>query len=281
MKKLNLFVMLFIGFCITCTAQENSEKNNDSTDNKILPNKGDIAIGISAMPFLNYLGNLFNGSYDNLTSFTFIENNTIYVKYYLKPTTAIRFKARIGLSSTTLKNKVINDTNQFMKVTDEFNRNTQNILIGGGLEKKRGKNKLYGIYGVEGWFSVSGSSQKYKYGNEFSETNQSPLSTSNFKSGYSNYMYNRPTESTESSTTGIGLRGFIGLEYFIFSRISIGGEFGWGVTTYSYGKSKNVSESWDYWENVLIEDVSQTDGGSFFGANTDNIDGLIYMMFHF
>jgi hypothetical protein len=45
------------------------------------------------------------------------------------------------------------------------------------------------------------------------------------------------------TTISFGVRGFIGAEYFVLPKMSIGGEFGWGLGLSTTGKSKTTYEA--------------------------------------
>ena len=53
----------------------------------------------------------------------------------------------------------------------------------------------------------------------------------------------RVTSDKSGKTFGIGVRGFIGAEYFIFPKISVGGEFGWGIGYSMTGASTQKTET--------------------------------------
>jgi hypothetical protein len=63
-------------------AQNVDEINNAAYVNKrgvyLLPQAGDFALGVDATPFLEYLGNLFSGSYDA----PMFGGGSIYGKYF-------------------------------------------------------------------------------------------------------------------------------------------------------------------------------------------------------
>jgi hypothetical protein len=80
------------------------DDNSDILKNKkgevILPEAGDYAIGVSATPFINLVGNLFKinsaAPFTNPMSWNFVDGtNAIYGKYFLNEKTAIRAAVRL------------------------------------------------------------------------------------------------------------------------------------------------------------------------------------------
>ncbi len=53
----------------------------------------------------------------------------------------------------------------------------------------------------------------------------------------------RVTERKNGTYFTFGLRAFIGVEYFILPKISLGGEFGWGLGLRTGGKTTTTYES--------------------------------------
>ncbi|MDX1653357.1 MAG: hypothetical protein R3277_12745, partial [Brumimicrobium sp.] len=70
----------------------------------------------------------------------------------------------------------------------------------------------------------------------------------------------------------LGLRGFIGVEYFILPKLSLGGEFGWGLVFMSTGSSSMTTESVGFNPSGTesVEQITtETGGSSSFGIDTD------------
>jgi len=121
-------------------------------------------------------------------------------------------------------------------VEDKYTMSSHFIGLGAGMEWRRGKTRLQGFYGADAMIWLAGSKDKYTYGNALA-TGTTPVAvnaatTSNFGSNFTTDTYGntaRVTEMSYGKTFGIGVRGFIGCEYFIVPKISIGAEFGWGI----------------------------------------------------
>lgn len=153
----------------------------------ILPEKGDIAIGIDAVPFLNLLNNKGNSP-----GFYFINNlPSISLKYYNSSNTVFRMGVLIGYSS-------VKDNDD---VSDQFTKNANGSFgLSFGYEKRLGKSRVQGFYGVDG---------NLNYGKV---KNTNSLGAVSF----------------ETSNFGTGASVFIGAEVFVVAKLSIGGQFSWG-----------------------------------------------------
>lgn len=75
---------------------------------------------------------------------------------------------------------------------------------------------------------------------------------------------------------GVGVRGFIGAEYFIFPKIAIGAEYGWGIGFQMAGKGKSTTETTGGTGPSVGMVEAQTDGSSKFGFDTDINQGTIF-----
>jgi len=193
MKKSIFIVALTLG-ALGTNAQDLTSKKGEP----ILPESGDWAISMSADPLFTYLGNAFNGSQNHAGPNTnFLGNQTIIGKKFIDEKNAYRVIVRVGFTSKTNKNLVINDAqtgstinfpDQQEKVTDKQSIRNTNIALGVGKEMRRGKTRLQGYYGAEVMIWVASSSEKYKYGNLMSEANVSSTDGS--------------TQTTTPTTTG-------------------------------------------------------------------------------
>ncbi len=216
-----------------------------------LPEAGDWAVSFSAAPFLNYVGNLFSGATASNTAPTanFLNgNNTIIGKYYVDAQTAYRGLLRIGINSQGTDNLVADDVaraadpTSTSTVTDHWAAAQHFIGLGVGMEKRRGKTRLQGYYGGEFMFALSGSTNTYTYGNAFTSKDQLPTST-NWPGLTSGGTNQRTLESDQGGTFGISLQGFIGFEYFFMPKISVGGEYTWGINFQSTAQGTQTVEA--------------------------------------
>lgn len=285
MKKSTLFVAALALGMTTAFAQDLTSKKGEP----ILPEAGDYAIGVDATPFLSYFGNMLNGaSGNNGFSWQFTNPNLMITgKMFTSETMAYRAAIRIGFGSTKMTNPVIDDastsTPPAMK-EDEMKASYNFIGLGGGLEWRRGKGRLQGYYGAMLGFGFGGSKTSYTYGNSFSTSDNTPTTTVDFVTGTTSNVGSRVTEMKAGTTMMVNLRGFVGAEFFVLPKISIGGEFGWGLAFSSTGAGSSTVEAW----NGTGTTTTTTDTGksSSFGIDTDNnafgmAPGAILVHFHF
>jgi len=242
----------------TVFAQDLTSKKGEP----ILPEADDWSIGVDATPFLNYAGNLFNGnSFNNAPTWNFLNTNqTIIGKMFMDEKTAYRAILRIGFQSTKEVAMIADATvttpptypNLPSMKEDTWKHSQRFIGLGGGIEMRRGKTRLQGFYGGDFMFWMSGSKDVYEYGNALSASGTvvtpNPGTTTSFNGGanmtfdtYGNAA--RVTEYKSGSTIGFGVRGFIGAEYFILPKISVGAEFGWGFGITTTGADSETVES--------------------------------------
>ncbi|GIV27310.1 MAG: hypothetical protein KatS3mg027_1124 [Bacteroidia bacterium] len=262
---------LAFGF-FTANAQDLTSKKGEP----ILPEEGDWGIGIDATPFLNYAGNFFGKNAANTApSWNYLTtNNTIVGKYFKDATTAYRAAIRLGFGSQKMSNYVSDDTNTSTDpkyVQDTKSVSFNGIGLSGGIEMRKGKTRLQGYYGGELGLYIGGSKEKYTYGNQFNNPNGNftPTST-NWTTMNGVAMASRTTEVKNGSTFAFGLRGFIGAEYFVLPKMSIGGEFGWGLSFSSTGEGQVTTEFWDGANNAVKTQTTKTGKSSSFALDTDN-----------
>lgn len=245
MKKSLLIFALCAG--VSASAQDMNSKKGTP----ILPESGDWSIGISANSFLNYAGNLMNGS-NTAPSFNWLNNQVITGKMMKDANTAYRAQVRIGLGSSTLKNQEVDLNGDGSPDIDsvEIKTSNTNVTLGAGIQKYRGKGRLQGIYGAEAAITLGGGKTTWDATN-----------------------FNR--EDKSGSTFGLGIRGFIGAEYFFAPKMSLGGEFGWGIGFSSTGEDESTTK------NGSTSTTTKSGGASSFGLDTDNVGGNISLNMYF
>lgn len=297
MKKKVLFVAaLFIG--ATTFAQDGLTSKKGET---ILPEAGDWAIGFDAVPFLNYAGNMLNGTTNNsLTGATWTDSQTMAIvgKMYIDETTAYRAKARIGFGSSKNREIFEDDITASgaapIEFSNEFGTSNLNIALGGGIEKRRGSTRIQGFYGAEGLLMFGTSSNSNTYGRGLSDDfNTNGAGYTDFTGTALDGSDTRVTESSNGSTFGFGVRGFIGVEWFVAPKVSIAAEYGWGLSLSSTGDGEQTIEWWGQSDEDTANPPStaaadakhskttKTGGASSFGFDTDVTDGSLMVIFHF
>lgn len=251
----------------------------------ILPEKGEIAIGVDASPILSYIGSFFSNSGAGSPSFDYGSGpvNGIYLKYMLEKNMAIRAHVRCDIRNS--QNILIADKSTFAYdpqrpefVEDVTTTQSNTISFSLGVEKHRGKGRLQGIYGCEAFVSHIRYVTTYEYGNDITNEFNTPVIIASSYNGSE-----RLIEDDDNKGFSFGARAFLGIEYFIAPKISIGGEFGYSA---SYGFNQNRTQVYEYWNstqqkvsNVVKESASG--GYKTFNAGIDNVDGSINLFFYF
>lgn len=238
-----------------------------------LPEAGDYAIGIDATPLLNYLGNFIGGAgADDNGAPTFNAHGNeggfasngvaIYGKQFIDANTAYRAKARIGFNSA--KNRSLVDdldpaADVDAQVEDEAKTSNFGITLGAGLEKRRGNTRLQGVYGAEAMIAFGSSKTAFDYGNSLE------------------LMNSQLAEIKNGSTLMFGVGVFAGAEYFFAPKMSIAGEYNFGLNIASTGDGETTVD--------IFGDDSDTDttaGSSSFGLDTGVLGGAsLRLMLHF
>jgi len=288
MKKAIFTLLLALFTIYALNAQDLTSKRGLP----ILPEKGDYSICIDASSFLYYAGNLMNGKLDNAAPQWLFPANvptmTIQLKKFLSPTMAWRTRIRLGYTSFTLKNTIADQTNTSSTpayVDDKWTESHMRIVLGAGFEKRRGKGRVQGLWGAMANIMLGTDGNKLKYGNAMNSTYTTPLSTDYpwvalSSGGYqASAATSRITKDNGGLTFGFGVNAFIGVEYFFAPKMSIGGEFSWGLMLGLTGKSKVESEAWD---GSSVKTTTYKSGGStYIGIDNDNSGGAINLNFYF
>jgi len=285
MKKSIFAVALVLGATSTTLAQE---------EKQYTPVSGDWAVGIDATPFLNYFGNLIGGNDGNTApTWTYLTTNQqITGKYFAADDMAYRGSLRIGFGSVKGSNMVFQDGSAAptypalpLEVEDTYKDGGMDIGLSGGIEWRKGSGRLVGFYGGELGVAFSSTSSTYTYGNAMTITG---ATTTDWGTNMTTDTYGngaRITAEKSGMTTSFGLRGFIGAEYFVLPKMSIGGEFGWGLGFMSMGAGSVDLESTD--GATIGTQTLETAGASAFGFDTDINNsvfgpaGSLKLTFHF
>ena len=287
MKKSLILAALLIG-AGSAQAQLTSKKGE-----AYLPEAGDWSFGVDATPFLTYMGGFLSGGGAAAPTQNFLNaNQTIVGKYFKTDKMAYRGILRIGINSTK---EVANSDqtgaaaptfpNLTATVEDTYKEKSTNISLGGGLEWRRGSTRLQGYYGGDAMISFANAGRSYTYGNALSTT--TPVDYEDF--GTNIVGGGRITEQKDGSMFAFTLRGFAGVEYFVLPKISIAGEFGWGLTIASMGAMSTTQElvgADATGAPVIGTQTIETPKGGNFSLDTDRnltgtSSGAIRLNFHF
>lgn len=248
----------------------------------ILPESGEFGLGFNVVPLISFMGNNTNITEGNFV----LGNNMIFGKYMLDGSTALRAHLGVSTSLDALRNKVFDDTQNSPDslVQDVMRLADQSYTLGAGYEMRKGKGRVQGIFGADVMFGFSRSTTNYEYGNAFGMLNQAPTTTTNFFSGSSFPQGERTTLIERGNTFSVGLRPYVGVEYFIAPKLSIGAEFGLNTMYSITGEGRTVSEFFDpnTGENGLVRTTTNINAGrSGWNISTDNFNGAVVLMFYF
>lgn len=291
MKKIILLLIFALAIVFYSNAQDETEENGFISKRgvNILPEAGDIAIGIDARPVFEYFGNMFSGNPALNTIRFFNANNAIYAKYFLDDKTAVRVSFSFYNETNTdiayVTKDVLPVPDDQVTVEDKQIVKTSDIRIGAGYEMRRGVGRVQGFYGPELFFELTKGSMKYEYGNNYSPDFPNPetndfLGTTYFgNDNYNPATGERITESKDGTGMGFGLGGFIGAEYFFVPKLSVGGQFGWGLKYTKIGKGKEIKEQWTGTEIKKV--TEKKGGGKEWLIDTNTTYGTIFLLFHF
>jgi len=220
------------------------------------------------------------------------QDSVMLVGLYVKnPTTAYRARVRLSFISQKWTAHVQDQLNAESTVNDERDFNQFGIVTGLGIQKSRGKGRLHGIYGIEGIIGYFGNKNTYSYGNAMDENHQTPLSTD--WTGIYQDPSNPSPQNILDSTTGykrvtkfdngsefiLGVRGFIGAEYFFAPKISLSAEYGWSIVFDMNGEGELTTEFWNGSDVQTL--TARTGKKSTFAADVDNAGGMIVLHVYF
>lgn len=224
----------------------------------VLPKAGDIGLGFNAVPFIDMAFNAgkinsggFNNVGGNLNQYVVGATNQIVGKYYLSDKAAIRGRIGINTVSGSITNRVqdskaiydasMGNTQEqtqaaVLTLEDKYKFNKQQWLLSAGYEMRRGYRRLQGYYGGEIAFGGQANKEYFTYANDYSDlyaTHYTNFTNANFvgQVQHNPFQQGRQERALYNNYRGgfrFGMRGFIGVEYFVFAKISVGAEFGWG-----------------------------------------------------
>ncbi len=287
-----------------------------------LPEAGDVTIGVNAIPFLNYLGNMFGKVHENdinpveiggVPAFNKgvipgLDNPTmsIFGKYFLTDKTAIRLNVGIGINSQTQSNYVQDDAAVAENplsvdlVEDTYKYRNSGMSVAVGYEWRRGSKRLQGFWGGQAILAYSNSKHFFGYGNAITELNQNPTSTNAWANADilidENNVILEPFPNINNNVGGnsrllmqsdgrswtYGVGGFVGVEYYIAPKISIGCEMSLNLLWTTGSKKYQKSERFNPDFNRVEENTRWTgksDSGFRFG--TENIGTSLFVAFSF
>ncbi len=302
MKRTKIFALMFLLALPAGIFAQDETKSKKSVE---LPKAGDIGLGIDLVPLLNYAGHFFSdagATYGQFGGKSTIDNSilnptvSIMGKYMLTDNIALR--ANIGILTTTNVNRfyVTDDAAVALnplseaKVTDTERISRSGGSIALGAEYRRGYKRIQGYAGAELIYGFAAQKNIYEYGNAITNINQTPS-----RGNEPDYLgFGNPKEIdywTQTYVTGryhdgntqyLGLGIHAGVELFLASHLSIGGE----VSLYALGEfGRQCYQTQEGYNPTTDQVETRTElvspGNNAFTFGTDNLGGKLYMMFYF
>ncbi len=282
-----------LGLIIPTMAQDTAGKADPTVNRRgiaLLPQAGDFAIGISANPFLEYLGGFMGGNSSSAPYFEGL-NQTIYAKYFIQDNAAIRAKISLDFSQTKNKETIKDDyallvdpTNTGATTIDSRTIANNAIDLNLGYEMRRGKGRVQGFYGAEVLLGFGKKNVSYDYGNPITATNQTPTITTEDPDGTTPIPGQgyRVLKSKGGLEFNAGLGVFAGVEYFFVPQISIGGELGLGFGYFNKAQDEVKSEGFLGNGIKEYEYRVRNAGDEAFNTGVRTVTkGEIFVIFHF
>lgn len=268
MKKIVLFAAAVVA--TTIVNAQTGEITSNRGENW-LSQDGDWGLTFDANPFLNYAGNLFNGTSDNSIGDGLTWANpwfAIQGKKLIDANTAYRAKVRIGYGSNKNTSLVqqAGQTDPNVTVEDVEKTSTFNLVLGAGIEKRVGSTRVVGVYGAEAYIATGSEKTTFEYGNAVNADNP---------------VQSRDTEVKQGGTFGLGVGVFGGVEWFCAPKLSLSGEYTWGIMLSSVGFDETTSEGWDGSSVVTTTVEGPTGKENNFGIDTGVTGASIGINFYF
>jgi hypothetical protein len=242
MRKL-IFTVALAASTMIAGAQTLTSKNGTP----ILPEKGEWSIGFDAVPVINTVGGLFHAPTANGVDYPSNNAMTLIGKMVVDENTAYRAKLGINIGShTTNANPNATGFDSLTSVS-ETKVSTMDIAIGAGIQKWRGKGRVRGYYGAEVMIGFGGGTDStYEY--------LKPLTTANLGSS-------QTSEVNGGGSFGLGIDGFIGVEYFFAPKMSLSAEYTWGLAMTSVSESESTTSTVETVNGTDVITTKTTKGG--------------------
>lgn len=302
--KITALLLVFACLCGSVMAQEENMTEKKKRKKVELPQAGDFGLGIDVIPMFSYIGNFFNGTTNNkFNSFGGepvigfkepINSPTVSImgKYMITENWAAR--ANVGMLFTHKSDRsysiddaalVENPLSQ-AKVIDEAITNNTGASFSVGAEYRRGYRRIQGFVGGNLIYAFSKYDKHYTYGNALTNVNQMPS-----RIEAAEKVQNAPSYWTQAylldyyndgSAQYVGIGAHIGVEIFLASHFSLGGEVSinaiwqWGPEVYQKSEGFNMLTN-------SVEEYTEliSPGSRNFSFGTENLGGKLYLMFYF
>jgi hypothetical protein len=248
MKKI-----IFTALTVLAFGFANAQEIKSSKGENYLPESGDWAIGFNGNNVAKYFGDSHTNANNGALDENYKKDLAFVGKKFITDKSAYRVVANIGFGTNSTEVPLINSA-----TSTTITKNTISgfdLKLGLGKEWRKGSTRLQGFYGADALIFVNSSSTT----NNASATITTGTTVAN--------------ATTETVTKpglgfGVGVQGFIGAEYFLFPKISIGMQYTYGVNLALRGKS-NVTTTTS--ATGVAGTSNSVDGGSAFGFNLGGV----------
>jgi hypothetical protein len=186
---------------VATTIGASAQELKSSKGENYLPEAGDWALGFNANSVFEYVGRAFTSG-NNAPTLSSQVDGSFVGKKFTSATEAYRVVANLRAGSETATVGATETTNSGF-----------GLRAGLGKEWRKGKTRLQGFYGADASVFFNTGSVKTVTG-----------------------AITRTV--TPGLELGLGLNGFVGAEYFIFPKMSLGAQFNYGLNLSVTGKDK-------------------------------------------
>ena len=271
MKKLFTFFTVVILATTVSLAQDLTSKKGEN----YLPEADEWSIGYDATSVLQYFGNFIGNTTTNAAPTVGSPYSdypaAFYGKKIIDENSAWRVRVEFGSGSNSISTprevnyndwyytnlieqivdpsgnllqagSVDSETNSQTKTeTDKVTNSGSDFWLMFGKEFRRGSTRLQGIYGAEVGVGFSSSKVSYEYGHSASLMFRDEFILD--EPFTEDLQSTRILEEKAGSVFSLGARVFIGAEYFILPKMSLGVEYGWALGLSSAGESSVTTET--------------------------------------
>jgi hypothetical protein len=284
MRKIVIVSIALIFVMTNIFAQEEGKKDRGGKDfSEILPQAGDIALGLDMAQFIKSINSSIANAADKPTVVAF--QTDFFGKYFLTDRSALRARLGFRINNSTNRAFIRDDAANLLnpsldnpiteaKTVDVHKQRSTTLELGIGYEYRRNLWRVQGYVGGELFGGVTLNKNIFEYGNPMTEANQKP-STTTFLSTTSWYG-DRPLESVKGNTMILGAAIFVGADFFICRNLSIGAEFDLEGRYNRTGELNYKTESWMLNQAYTAEERVKPVTSSFKLVPTGRLNLSIY-----
>lgn len=302
MKKTIILTGIIIACICSASATVSAKDGREKKDvSEYLPEAGDFAFSVSANPFIDFIGNIFNNTANqHIGNFGgdpynngYFQQPAVSVSGKYMFTDELGLRVNLGWIHDGNTDKVYvqddaalaEDPLSNNKLIDAYKHSNSGGSFSAAMEYRVGERRVQGVFSAGLLYAFSYSREKFSYGNAITEINQNPSCSLNGYSaptldGFSSMRYLKKFTDQPSNYAGMILSA--GIEWFVAPKISIGGEvniaavWNWTKATYYTAEGFNtISGAVEEWTEL----ASPSSHGFTFG--TGNIGSNLSVTFYF